>query len=156
MAIYSNLTMDQGSNFQATIEVNDSSGNNLNLTGYSVAGQMRKSYASSTATDFTASNGTDIRIAHSSVTLENNDSVEIIGTKLDSSNILLEQSSVSISGGSIGGDTAINVKNIESDVFFNHDTFTDNLTVSANKNAMIIGPVNFTGNLTINGNLSIV
>ena len=55
MAIYSNLIMDQGSNFQATIEVNDSSGNNLNLTGYSVAGQMRKSYASSTATDFTAS-----------------------------------------------------------------------------------------------------
>ena len=49
-----------------------------------------------------------------------------------------------------------NVKNIESDVFFNHDTFTDNLTVSANKNAMIIGPVNFTGDLTINGNLSIV
>ena len=35
-------------------------------------------------------------------------------------------------------------------------TFTDNLTISANKNAMIIGPVNFTGNLTINGNLSIV
>ena len=108
------------------------------------------------STDFTASNGTDIRIAHSSVTLENNDSVEIIGTKLDSSNILLEQSSVSISGGSIGGDTAINVKNVESDVFFNHDTFTDNLTVLANKNAMIIGPVNFTGNLTIHGNLSIV
>ena len=108
------------------------------------------------STDFTASNGTDIRIAHSSVTLENNDSVEIIGTKLDSSNILLEQSSVSISGGSIGGETAINVKNVESDVFFNHDTFTDNLTVSANKNAMIIGPVNFTGDLTINGNLSIV
>ena len=62
------------------------------------------------STDFTASNGTDIRIAHSSVTLENNDSVEIIGTKLDSSNILLEQTSVSISGGSIGGDTAIKVK----------------------------------------------
>ena len=54
MAIYSNLTMDQGSDFQATIDVNDSSGNNLNLTGYSVAGQMRKSYASSTATNFTA------------------------------------------------------------------------------------------------------
>ena len=36
MAIYSNLTMDQGSNFQATIEVNDSSGNNLNLTAFNM------------------------------------------------------------------------------------------------------------------------
>mgnify|MGYP006098945221 FL=1 len=52
MAIYSNLTVDQGSNFQADIDVTDSEGDALNLAGYTVAGQIRKSYNSTTATDF--------------------------------------------------------------------------------------------------------
>jgi hypothetical protein len=55
MAIYSNLTIDQGSTFTVTIDVTDASDNILNLTGYSVAGQMRKTYESITKTDFTAS-----------------------------------------------------------------------------------------------------
>ncbi len=54
MAIYSNLTVDQGSNFLAYIDVTDSSGNALNLTGYTVAGQIRKTYSSLTATNFVA------------------------------------------------------------------------------------------------------
>lgn len=53
MAIYSNLTMDQGSTFNATVDVTDVDNNVLVLTGYSVAGQMRKSYDSATAINFT-------------------------------------------------------------------------------------------------------
>ena len=45
---------------------------------------------------------------------------------------------------------------IEMRSFSNSDTITENVTIPINKNAMIIGPVNFTGNLTIHGNLSIV
>ncbi len=55
MAIYSNLTVDQGSTFKATIDVTDSEGDALNLTGYTVAGQLRKNFNSSTAVDFTSS-----------------------------------------------------------------------------------------------------
>lgn len=55
MAIYSNLTVDQGSTFKASIDVSDSDDNAIVLTGYTVAGQLRKSYASLNFTDFTAS-----------------------------------------------------------------------------------------------------
>jgi hypothetical protein len=54
MAIYSNLTVDQGSNFLAYVDITDSSGGILNLTGYTVAGQIRKNYSSSTAVSFVA------------------------------------------------------------------------------------------------------
>ena len=71
MAIVSNLVIDQGASFQADIDVSDSDGDALNLTGYTTAGQMRKTYASTTATDFSASvqsatNGT-VRISLSAV-----------------------------------------------------------------------------------------
>ena len=55
MAIISNLTIDQGSSYSAIIDVTDATDNALNLTGYSVAGQLRKTYESSTFTAFTAS-----------------------------------------------------------------------------------------------------
>ena len=55
MAVYSNLTVDQGASFSANIDVTDSDGDALNLDGYSVAGQIRKTYSSTTAIDFTAS-----------------------------------------------------------------------------------------------------
>lgn len=54
MAIISNLVIDQGSTFTADIDVTDRYGNVLDLTGYTVAGQIRKTYSSSTAVDFTA------------------------------------------------------------------------------------------------------
>ena len=47
-----NLVIDQGSDFVATLDVEDSIGNALDLTPYDVRGQIRKSYTSSTATDF--------------------------------------------------------------------------------------------------------
>ena len=71
MAIYSNFTIDQGSNFTADIDVTDSDGDALNLTGYSSGGQIRKSYSSTTYTAFTASIssviGGTVRIALSAV-----------------------------------------------------------------------------------------
>ena len=59
MAIISNLTIDQGSTFSVDIDVTDADGDALNLTSYNasgnVRGQMRKTYTSSTKTDFTCS-----------------------------------------------------------------------------------------------------
>ena len=55
MATISNLYVDAGATYSNIITVTASNGQALNLTGYSVASQMRKSYQSSTAYDFTAS-----------------------------------------------------------------------------------------------------
>jgi hypothetical protein len=55
MATVSNLFVDAGSNYSNIITVAASNGQSIDLTGYSVASQMRKSYQSSTAYNFTAS-----------------------------------------------------------------------------------------------------
>ena len=55
MAIKANLVIDQGSTFTATIDLTDPAGNVFNLTGYTVAAQMRKNYTSSSAVTFVAS-----------------------------------------------------------------------------------------------------
>lgn len=52
MAVYSNISIDQGSDFSAEIVVNDATGNVAILTGYTGAGQIRKTYTSSTFTAF--------------------------------------------------------------------------------------------------------
>ena len=52
MAVYSNIVIDQGSTYSASIDVADTDGDNINLTGYTAAGQIRKTYSSSTAVDF--------------------------------------------------------------------------------------------------------
>jgi len=52
MAIYSNLTVDQGSDFSTQITVEDSTGNPADLTGYIGAGEIRKTYTSSAHYDF--------------------------------------------------------------------------------------------------------
>ena len=52
MAVLSNLSVDQGSDFSAEVVVEDSTGNVANLTGFTGAGQIRKPYSSSTATNF--------------------------------------------------------------------------------------------------------
>jgi hypothetical protein len=53
MAIYANLTVDQGSSFESTIDITDSENNPVNLTGYTFRGQIRKTYASTTSVSFT-------------------------------------------------------------------------------------------------------
>lgn len=55
MATISNLFVDAGSDYSNIIAVSATTGQALNLTGYTVASQMRKSYSSSTAYNFTAS-----------------------------------------------------------------------------------------------------
>ena len=55
MATISNLYVDAGTTYNNTITVYASNGAPLNLTNYTVASQMRKSYSSSTAYTFTAS-----------------------------------------------------------------------------------------------------
>lgn len=54
MAAFSELNLEQYANFSTTVNVEDSSGNAINLYGYSAASQIRKSYYSTTATNFTA------------------------------------------------------------------------------------------------------
>ena len=49
MATISNIFIDQGSNYSNIITVSGTSGAALDITGYTVASQIRKSYTSSTA-----------------------------------------------------------------------------------------------------------
>lgn len=53
MAGFVELTLEQGANFNTVLDLKDSVGGILNLAGYTVAAQMRKSYYSTTATNFT-------------------------------------------------------------------------------------------------------
>tara|TARA_B100001939_G_scaffold2589_1_gene2452 strand:+ start:710 stop:1042 length:333 start_codon:yes stop_codon:yes gene_type:complete len=55
MASISNIFIDQGADFTTTVTVTDSNGDAVSLAGYSAAAQIRKSYSSSTSTDFTTS-----------------------------------------------------------------------------------------------------
>lgn len=55
MAGFVELTLEQGANFNTVMDLTDAAGGILNLTGYTVASQMRKSYYSTSATDFTIS-----------------------------------------------------------------------------------------------------
>ena len=48
MAIIANLYIDQGTDFSITVDCTDVSGEVLNLTGYTAAAQIRKTYSSST------------------------------------------------------------------------------------------------------------
>lgn len=52
MAIYSNLIIDQGSDFSATITVEDIDGNIVNVSGYTVEGKIKKNYESLTSVQF--------------------------------------------------------------------------------------------------------
>jgi hypothetical protein len=53
LAGFVELTLEQGANFNTVLDLKDAAGGILNLAGYSVAAQMRKSYYSTSATDFT-------------------------------------------------------------------------------------------------------
>lgn len=57
MAIIANLFIDQGTDFTVAVDVSDATGEALNLSGYSSAGQIRKTYGSTTiSATFTTSN----------------------------------------------------------------------------------------------------
>jgi hypothetical protein len=55
MATISNLYIDAGTTFSAIITVNNNDGSSVDLEGYTVAAQLRKSYGSTTAHNFTSS-----------------------------------------------------------------------------------------------------
>ena len=52
MAVYGNLSADQGAFFSSEIYMTDVGGSPLNLTGYTVSAQARRSYGSSTGYSF--------------------------------------------------------------------------------------------------------
>ena len=66
MAIIANLFIDQGTDFSITVDVTDAAGTALNLSGYSAAAQIRKTYASSA---ISATFTTSIAAATGQVTL---------------------------------------------------------------------------------------
>ena len=56
MAIIANIFIDQGTDFSITVDVTDTSGSALNMSGYSASAQIRKTYGSSTVSStFTTS-----------------------------------------------------------------------------------------------------
>lgn len=55
MATKSNLTIDQGSDYNITIDLTTANGSAMDLAGYTGRSQMRKSASSSTAKNFTVS-----------------------------------------------------------------------------------------------------
>ena len=55
MATYSEIVLEQGSTFTANVTLINSINQYINLTNYTANSQMRKSYASNTAYDFTVS-----------------------------------------------------------------------------------------------------
>lgn len=54
MAAYTELNIEQYATFSTTVNVEDSNGDAVNLYGYSASSQIRKSYYSSSANNFTA------------------------------------------------------------------------------------------------------
>ena len=69
MANISNLFIDQGTDFEITVDVTQADGTALDLTGYSAAAQIRKTYGSSQRTAFT----TGISAASGQVTMSLSD-----------------------------------------------------------------------------------
>jgi len=59
MATISNIFIDQGANFSTTVTISDSDGSALDLTGYTALAQIRKTYESTTATNFTVTFDSD-------------------------------------------------------------------------------------------------
>lgn len=54
MAAYLELTLEQGANLTSVVTVNNAQGDAVNLTTYSAASQLRKSYYSSSANTLAA------------------------------------------------------------------------------------------------------
>mgnify|MGYP001112647252 CR=1 FL=1 len=52
MASYANISADQGADFQTSLELEDGNGDRVDLTDYSIYGQIRRTYKSSVAEDF--------------------------------------------------------------------------------------------------------
>jgi hypothetical protein len=70
MASITNFALDQGSDFEAQVQVKDTFGTPRNLTNFTFAAQMRRAFTSSTATTFTVS-PVDLSVGRIGLTLTN-------------------------------------------------------------------------------------
>jgi hypothetical protein len=52
MAAYANISADQGATFQTSLEVEDTKGDPLDLTNFTLYGQIRRTYKSDVAENF--------------------------------------------------------------------------------------------------------
>jgi hypothetical protein len=52
MASYANLIADQGADFETSVTLEDERSDPINLSGYTLAGQIRRTYKSATSYDF--------------------------------------------------------------------------------------------------------
>lgn len=101
--------------------------------------------------DYVATNGTQVKILKSILTLDNaNDDIEIVGYTAPVSQVL-ERSDVNITGGQ-----ASNLEKVDSKFYLNKDTFTTDLTVPAGFNCFLCGPVDFTGTVNVEGVMNIL
>jgi FlaG/FlaF family flagellin (archaellin) len=73
LATITNLYVDQGTTFETIVDVTNQDGTPLNLSGYTVVAQMRKSYQSSSSTSFNASVFGDPENGQISLTLDPED-----------------------------------------------------------------------------------
>ena len=62
MALKANLVIDQGTTFASSIEVLDENDNAVDLQNYVARGQMRKTYTSSNAVNFTTTTNTGMLV----------------------------------------------------------------------------------------------
>jgi len=62
MALKANLVIDQGTTFASSIEVLDENDNAVQLQNYVARGQMRKTYSSSNAVNFTTTTNTGMLV----------------------------------------------------------------------------------------------
>lgn len=68
MAIKANLIIDQGTTYSTDLQLTDDNGNVIDLSSYSAAAQIRKTYTSSSATTFTVSISEDTGVVTLSLT----------------------------------------------------------------------------------------
>ena len=99
-------------------------------------------------TDVTASNGSTLVFAS---TLAEDDVVEAIALSSFS-----PADTVPATGGSFTGDVTFDTRPTFSKLLQNPDTISANITIASGFSAVAGGPINFTGTVAVNGNLSIV
>lgn len=101
-------------------------------------------------TDYIATNGTDVRIDTSALTLNSDDVVELLGFGMPASDIL-GRSDVNVTGGQ-----AINLERVDAKYYTNRNQYTSDLHVPAGYNAFFAGPINFTGTINVEGVLNVI
>jgi len=72
-AVVSNIVIEQGSDFELVIDITDTDGNPIDVTGYSACSQMRRNYDSANAVDFS----TNLTLGVLTLTLQANDTATI-------------------------------------------------------------------------------